>query len=152
MGKKKEKPNRIEFRIAEIKHTNFFQADPAELRLEKDDLQNGVININPTIETNIEENSLKISLEIDFSVEKEDRLIRFLGIKTMHKYIIKNLEKFPKVGSASINIPKELMLSFMHTAVASTRGMIAVLNTTPTYSDIILPIIDVTNLIHPKEE
>jgi len=81
---------------------------------------------------------------------KSDNNIQLLKFTTLTKYKVKglkNIVKFDEEDDDKFEIPDPIMITFVGTAISSTRGMLAYKLSGTILSDYYLPLIDVQKLL-----
>lgn len=150
MKTSKKKPQNAVYRISDIKEIGYYQNSLESLGLKHQDIIEGSISINPSIRIDDEIKSVTLILKIDFLLDKNEESLKLFGIETSHKFEIQNFNQVVRTTKNKKELPQDVLLTFLHTAVSSTRGMLAILNNSD-YSRIFLPIIDIPELMQAVE-
>ena len=137
----------IQFRIIEIKKLNHFENDPDELEISRDRLKEPVefeiaaaIGINPEIEI------IALRAHSFFFIKENNEKIKLFGLSAVYKFHVMDLKK-KFLKDNTIDIPQNLLVLFANFIISGMRGMLAVLNTRPEYSNIIIPAIDPSSIV-----
>ncbi len=149
---KKMKPGsprpQLQFRIVEVKKLSYFQNDHVNLGLSTSDIAKGLVNISPHLESDINKSILSVFLKVVFFTKKQDVTFELFGIETLHRFQIKDFQKKIIVSKDdAIQIPDDLVLTFLNVSISGTRGMLVALNANPAYASIILPILSPKELL-----
>lgn len=100
------------------------------------------VSIDPSVET------IELILSIKFYHKEKDKKKEIFGIKSSHKFKIRNFKNvFQSNNKKKHIIPDEVMATFLGIAISGTRGMLVVLNTNKYLKKIILPLINPLEII-----
>ncbi|MGD9900292.1 MAG: hypothetical protein AB7T22_14305 [Calditrichaceae bacterium] len=145
---KEKKPQKIEFKIVEIKKISHFENDFSDYGLDADDVITSKMEIGLNLNIDGPKGTLAFNIKVKCFHRLEENNFLLFGIESMYKYRIKNLNKlFKDKAEDKYNFPDNLMSTLLNLAISGTRGMLAALNTTPAYQNIFLPIINPKTLL-----
>lgn len=146
---KKQSQNAV-YRISDIKKIGYYENSLESLGLEPKDIVEGSINITPSIKIDDKSKSVVIFLIIDFLLKHKGESLKLFGIETSLRFEIQNFDQVVMVKDGKEGLPHDVLLTFLHIAVSSARGMLAILNGSD-YSRIFLPIVDIPELMQAVE-
>ncbi|MDD3045405.1 MAG: hypothetical protein PHF33_08125 [Candidatus Delongbacteria bacterium] len=98
------------------------------------------------------DNLIMLELGVDFRNNDKDK-INLFGISTYHKFHISDIQLvLKKEDGNKSSINKPFLANILGIAISSTRGMLAVLNTTDDYKNILLPMINPMAIIENSKQ
>jgi len=151
MKEKGNKAKRLSFqyKLIEVKKLSYFENNIEEYNLRPRINKNKTpFELNVQILINDSEGIIEIILKLIFYQIEDDKRIELFGIKTSHKFKIKNFKNvFPKNDKNEYLIPDQVIATFLGVSISGTRGMLVVLNTNQYYKDILLPLITPLDII-----
>jgi len=134
----------VQFRLVDIQKTDFIQNDYLSLGYSREDILKGDIALNVRFELNPDDELFSVIIKMDYL--KEGHLL--FGIETRHQYYVKNFRIALKFeDSGQFQVTDDLMKLWLQVAINDTRGMLVILNSQHDYSRIILPLIDLSDLL-----
>lgn len=144
---------KIEFKLIEVKKLRYFENNPSEYHLTVDAIQQADVKIGINLTVNKEEETISFYILSVFIYPDREKRYELFGIETLHTYKVKFFtQHFKKSDIEEYTIPDDLMFTFLSVAISGTRGMLAVLNTTPAYNHLFLPLLNPHELLEKLKE
>ncbi|MFO7896517.1 MAG: hypothetical protein R6U84_06275 [Candidatus Cloacimonadales bacterium] len=141
---------KINFALIKVEKLKFFENDPNEIGFDEKSKDKINTAIHTELDVNIEAETIGIILEINFK-SSNDNNIDLFGIKTRHLYKINNIKTVVKeIDKNNFNIPDRFLASLISIAYSGTRGMLVILNNNNKYKNLLLPLVQPTKLLPPK--
>ena len=139
----KKQPQKIQYRIIEIRKISNFENSTGDLGLKREDINQGNVQIGILVLVNEKNNQIKFDIDVTFfSMKGNDRYDLF-GARTIHRFEIRNMaDVFARNENNKLEIPDIFMTSMIRIAIGSVRGILAVLTTNVDYAGIYLPVLD----------
>lgn len=143
----------VELRIKSIKEEEFKFADLNLKEIEDDHL---LLGFHLSFSVNVEENIFSVKLTVIYNYEDKDsknplELMKYTTVTTFDVKNIKEIVKFDNEDSNKYDIPDSLMITFVGTAVSSTRGMLVNKLSGTILSGYYLPLINIKKLLNQEE-
>lgn len=108
---------------------------------------NFIYKSNIGLKTNTENQLIEIKFHLKvFLPKKEEEII---SLETLCSFHIKNLEDF-EVSSTEVELPDDIVENLVLTSISNTRGVLAVKVIESGFNNVILPLIQMNELV-PKE-
>lgn len=144
----KEKETKIEYRIAEIKKLRHCENDYHNFGLTESDIKRSKFGLGISLGIEGENGFLSFKIKAHFLCPHQDKEIELFGLESLFKFQIKEFKKhFLKKSPDEFSIPDPLMLNLLNIAISGTRGMLAVLNTNPSYINYTLPLLNPVQIL-----
>lgn len=109
-----------------------------------------IYDFNVSFTTKIEEKKLVVTIETNLKGNFETKAELISHIKSLHVFSINNIEEALIMTERGKEMPEQAIIPLIGIACSNLRGMLAVKLEGSIYSNAIVPIIDVTNLIQKK--
>ena len=147
--KEKNKKLKFQYKLIGVKKLSYFENNLEEYDFkEKINKNNTPFQLNAHILINDSEGIIEIILKLTFYQLQNGKKFELFGIETSHKFKIKDFKNvFPKNEKDEYLIPDEAIATLLELSISGTRGMLAVLNTNQYYKDILLPLINPSDII-----
>ncbi len=149
----KQKTFRVEYKLAEIKKIYHYERDFAEYGLAKKDIARGRFEVSINLGLDGVKGMVTFKIKADYAHPLGEENIQLFGIITSFNFKIKYFKRtFKTEAPDKYNIPNPIMINFLDIALSGTRGMLAALNTNPSYANFYLPVMDHIKLIKQLKE
>ncbi|MBN2769855.1 MAG: hypothetical protein JXR90_04080 [Spirochaetes bacterium] len=153
MSGKNEQHKIVQIDIVEVKKLSYYEKLLASFDKEIN-LDRKKIPVDFSIKYGIDfkDNLFMLELGVDFRNNDKDK-INLFGISTYHKFRISDIQlvlKKEEENKSSIN--KLFLANILGIAISSTRGMLAILNTSDDYKNILLPMINPVAIIENAKQ
>lgn len=140
----------IAIKIKSIKEEEFKFSD---LNLNEIDSDHLLLGFHLNFKVNVEENifSVKLTVVYNYEVKEEENPLELMKYTTVTTFDVKKLKeivKFDEEDSDKYDIPDSLMVTFVGTAVSSTRGMLVNKLSGTILSSFYLPLVDIKELLN----
>jgi len=143
----RKKDKKIEFKLDQISKLSHFENDFTEYGLKKEEINRADVEFQIGLQFSDIDDSISLKIKVTFTHPK-NKDFRYFGIESLFKYKVRSLSSYTKDDKKTqYEIPDKLMYTFLNIAISGTRGMLAVLITTPEYKSIFLPLVDPTVLM-----
>jgi len=156
MNKEKQELKELNFkyRLIEAKRINYFEKDIDEsIFRSKFNKRSVAFKLNLQLKIDDSYGTIELILEVKFYYKSNNHREELFGIRTSHKFKIKNFkEVFPSKNKKKYIIPDKVTATFLGIAISGTRGMLVILNTNKYYKDILLPLINPLDIIKKGEK
>lgn len=136
----------VQYKIVEIRKKSHFENDFYQYGLTPDDVKSGKMNISLNLTFNQDKETIDYSIKILCFIN--DQKHPLFGIESVYTFAIMDMNtEFRKEESREYEFPEGLIITLAQIAISGTRGMLAVLNTTPEYRNIYLPVVHADKLL-----
>ncbi|MCF6334562.1 MAG: hypothetical protein L3J12_02335 [Spirochaetales bacterium] len=144
----KVKEKQIQFKIHRIRKLGFSENDPSLLGLGDSEIKEAQIDMGFSFRVDVETEILSLLMNAGFYILDQGKRKNLFSINTEYTFIILNFkETFDYTKEKRIELPDPLMYILLNLTIAGTRGMIAALISTEGYKHLILPPIDVKDVL-----
>jgi hypothetical protein len=121
--------------------------------IKKIDEKKLTIGFNVSFDWDIEKEDFFVRITTHYTYDLNGSKIELVRFSTTTGFHVKGLKKILNVDGQKFQLPDFLMLTFVSTAVSSTRGMLSYKLSGTFLSDYYLPLVDPKNFIrHVKHE
>ncbi|HOT98945.1 MAG TPA: hypothetical protein PKZ83_17620 [bacterium] len=145
MDRSTESEKKILFKIDQIRKLSYFEYNFVDLGLTLEDLVNPRIDLGINIGQENEKGLFIIQFKTIYKV-KDD--IEFLGIESVTVFAIQNhKEVLAQDECGNYRLPQDILNKFAAIAVGATRGMLAVMTSSPIYQRFVIPPINVEKML-----
>lgn len=140
----------VEVKIKSIKEEEFKFTDLNLKEIESDHL---LLGFHLGFKVNVEENTFSVKLTVVYNYEDKDsdnpkELMKYTTVTTFDVKGLNKIVKFNEEDNDKYDIPDSLVITFVGTAVSSTRGMLVNKLSGTILSDFYLPLVDVKQLLN----
>ncbi|MDP8232600.1 MAG: hypothetical protein P9L91_08035 [Candidatus Zophobacter franzmannii] len=140
----------VNIKLKSVDRMKYYESNPAEIGYKDGGVDLADVGLTTNLVINEKEESISVLLDVVYKLKEEPEVVLF-SISSKHSYEIQNLlNVITKDDKQQCRIPDQLLNMLVSIAYSGTRGMLAVLITSPIYKDLILPIIDPKKLINSK--
>ncbi|NOG97371.1 MAG: hypothetical protein HND52_05315 [Ignavibacteriae bacterium] len=129
--------------MIEIKKINSFENDYESVGFSKTDLKKAKFNTKFLVHIDPEKSLIIIECMIRFYLIRDEKEYDLSGLRVANLFKIKNFKKtFNYQQDNKIDIPKEILATFLNICIGGARGMLTMLHTNPDYKEYILPLVN----------
>lgn len=148
MNESKNKKVNILFKIVEAKKISYYENDLSDLGLKDKKYNNSTVDYGVASQIDEERGKIQIKFIAKFYLKEDEKKLDLFGVETVHGFKIQNFKKVILKVKNQYKIPDSLMLTFLNLSVSGSRGMLAILNSKPEFSNIFFPIINTKGLLN----
>jgi len=147
-NKRDKKTIFIQFKIDSIKKISFYEKDFKEYNLTSSDVSKGTVKLAVSVNINISNGIISFTINADFHPKPPHDNFSLFGIESLFSFKVKDFKNvFDQKDKDKFKIPDSFMNEILNIAISGTRGMLAALISNPSYSKVILPIIDTKQIL-----
>ncbi len=144
----KIKEKQVQFRIQRIRKLGFSENDPSLLGLDNQEINEAQIDMAFSFKIDVENETLALLMKAGFYILDAGERKDLFSINSEYIFTIFEFkDTFGYTTEQQIELPDPLMYILLNLTIAGTRGMIAALITTEKYKHLILPPVDVKDVL-----
>ena len=143
---KKEKT--FTFRLISNKIISYSENSMEKNGINPNELKNVKTYLEVKLGFNIEKEIIGFLIKTDFFYGTGENKIDLINIETVHQFKVIDFKKHFEISKDNkVNIPDQLMSTFLGIAISGTRGMLTASIKSQEYKNFIIPLMDIKKMI-----